>query len=408
MNKPTRNRSISITTFILFIMLASSPVGAVPWVHSPDQEFDVTPNQMTSLNKSPDIYFFPSNLEKFIKDKNSPLISLRLPSEPGGFLAGTKNNMEKGLYAVSSIKNTEKEKIAEQAAVKEATSKNAKPAIENEFLFTTGYRVDNLDWSIAGNNRFGNYVNVLSELTWDDIEIYQIKFKNRTILYEFFYLRGSIDYGWIFDGENQDSDFDGDDRTFEWSRSNNSANEGNVLDASIGIGLHFTFVSGNLSIAPLIGFSYHQQDLTISDGNQTIPPIGSFADLDSTYDAKWDGPWVGLDFTYRLNKKNAVFAEVEYHWADYTAEADWNLRSDFAHPKSFEHDTEGNGIIVSTGWKISFSKSWYMNLNFDYQNWSTDAGIDRTFFDSGLILETPLNEVNWESYAIMLGVGYHF
>jgi len=26
------------------------------------------------------------------------------------------------------------------------------------------------------------------------------------------------------------------------------------------------------------------------------------------------------------------FLRIEYHWADYLANADWNLRTDFAHP----------------------------------------------------------------------------
>ncbi len=43
-------------------------------------------------------------------------------------------------------------------------------------------------------------------------------------------------YSWIFDGENQNSDYAGDDRMLEFSRSNNNSDEGNMLDASFGIG----------------------------------------------------------------------------------------------------------------------------------------------------------------------------
>ena len=43
-------------------------------------------------------------------------------------------------------------------------------------------------------------------------------------------------YSWIFDGKNQDSGYAGGDRTLEFSRSNNNSDEGNMLDASFGIG----------------------------------------------------------------------------------------------------------------------------------------------------------------------------
>ena len=41
--------------------------------------------------------------------------------------------------------------------------------IETEFIMTGGYRKDNLDWNIAGDTT-GNHPNILSELTWDDVE----------------------------------------------------------------------------------------------------------------------------------------------------------------------------------------------------------------------------------------------
>jgi len=151
----------------------------------------------------------------------------------------------------------------------------------------------------------------------------------------------------------------------------------------------------------------------MTDGNQTVasiytPPVGPIEGLDSTYNADWNGPWIGLDINYKFDKKHTIYAEVEYHRADYYAEANWNLRADLNHPKSFEHTADGNGIVISMGGSTSFKKQWTLNINFDYQKWSTDTGTDRVFFSSGTTLETPLNEVNWQSYAVMMGVAYHF
>ena len=283
----------------------------------------------------------------------------------------------------------------------------SKKRLYTEFGISSGYRVDAIDWNKAGVGPLG-YVNILSELAWSDLEIFQIKLNNKTIIRDLFYLRGSFDYGWILRGSNQDSDYAGDNRTIEFSRSNNNASDGDVMDASLGLGLHFSFGLDWFGITPLVGYSYHQQNLTVTDGYQTIPSTGSFAGLNSTYDTEWKGPWIGLDLSFDIKKKHNLFVNLEYHWADYSAEADWNLRTDFAHPKSFEHIAEGNGIVISTGVNFFYNYPVSFQLNFDYQDWNTDPGTDRIFFSSGTIRERRLNEVSWKSYAIMIGMVYGF
>jgi len=285
--------------------------------------------------------------------------------------------------------------------------------LKTEFLFSLGYRSDDFDWNIAGNTILGNYVNVLSELTWRNIEIYQVKLRNRTCFHNGFLLQGSLGYGWIFAGDNQDSDYLGINRTIEYSRSNAHTGDDNVLDASLGVGYQFRLKLDNLRITPLIGYSYHQQNFTMTDGDQTIAsqyttPAGPIAGLDSTYKAAWSGPWIGLDMKYKFNERHGVYLEIEYHWADYYAEANWNLRTDLAHPKSFEHEADGNGFIISTGLNVFLNPQWTLSLNFDYQKWSTGAGIDRVFLSNGRALETLLNEVNWKSNALMIGIIYHW
>jgi hypothetical protein len=285
--------------------------------------------------------------------------------------------------------------------------------------FGAGYRKDNLDWNIAGDIN-GNNPNILSELTWSDVDIFQLKGGIRSTISEVFYLRGSLGYGWVFDGENQDSDYSGDNRTLEWSRSNNSTDNGNVVDGTLGVGYQFKVAADRLKFIPLLGYSYSRQFYNITDGVQTVSepalappgstplPLGPFPGLNSTYEAEWWGPWVGLDLLFDVSEKVTLFGGVEYHWANYNGEADWNLRSDFAHPKSFEHDSDGTGILVSVGGEVHLSKPWYLSLNINYQDWSTDPGLDRLFFSDGSTTETRLNEVNWDSFAILLGLTYRF
>jgi opacity protein-like surface antigen len=301
-----------------------------------------------------------------------------------------------------------------------SAEKNSTLPFETEFIFSTGYRRDELDWNIAGDNS-GNNPNILSELTWDDLEILQIKFQNKTVIPNIFYFRASVSYGWIYDGENQDSDYLGDNRTLEYSRSNNNADDGDVWDASVGIGYPLRLgVNEIWTITPLVGYSYHEQNLKMTDGNQTIatppftPPLGPFSGLDSTYETEWKGPWIGLDLYIKAKKVESLpqriepYVSIEYHWADYSAEADWNLRPDFEHPKSFEHKADGDGWVLGVGFNFFLNPNWLLNFNYDYQDWSTDNGTDKTFFSNGTTSKTQLNEVNWTSHTFSLGINYRF
>ncbi|MEJ2314994.1 MAG: hypothetical protein P8Y85_09600 [Nitrospirota bacterium] len=119
-----------------------------------------------------------------------------------------------------------------------------------------GYRTDDFDWNIASDITGTQTPNILSELTWSDLNIFQVEAGVKAHV-ERVYARGSLDYGWILDGDNQDSDYLGDNRTLEFSRSNNDAGDGNVFDASVGIG--YKIIDNKLMVAPLVGYSYHNQ-----------------------------------------------------------------------------------------------------------------------------------------------------
>ncbi len=393
---------------ILLAVFISAPGMAETLTLSSGENIDLTAHQVELMKEKEGIYFFEYPPKRIIRGKLQYWVFIELPEElGGGFLVGKPDKMMAAIDAVDAEKESGK---ADASLVR---VKKAGSWFQTEFLLSTGYRVDDLDWNIAGDIN-GNNPNIISELEWEGLESFQLKIANKTVLNQLFLLRGSLAYGWIFDGENQDSDYAGDDRTFEFSRSNNNSDKGNMLDASFGLGWQFSFGRSDFVMAPVIGYSYHEQNLTMTDGYQTIPPSGPFPGLDSTYETEWKGPFIGLDFTFRTDEKNKItpeietFITIEYHWADFYAEADWNLRTDFAHPKSYEHEADGHGFILNTGLKFIFNYHWLLNINLDYQNWSTDPGIIRFFNADGTTPKQRLNEVNWTSYAIMAGIEYHF
>jgi len=268
-----------------------------------------------------------------------------------------------------------------------------------DFTLENAYRRDSFDWNIAGDNS-GNNPNILSELTWDDIEIYQLAAEG---VYRFGQhvnppvagcLKGRLGYGWIYAGKNQDSDYSGDNRTLEWSRSNNNADDGHVVDLLAGGGVRLTWLQGRLSLSPLAGLSYHQQKLTITDGNQTIPATGPFPGLASTYTAEWYGPWVGADLAWQPITRFTVASGVELHAVRYYAEGDWNLRSDLQHPRSFKHEGDGAGIVLSLQGQYRLIEELSLAIQGRYESWRVDDGNDTVYSADGTISGTRLNEVN--------------
>jgi hypothetical protein len=415
------SRQVFLVTILGCILMAIqvSVLSAAPAMLNNGQEIDIPMKQLQAIKDSPGIFFFSNRPEDIFKDKIKEWIIIKLPSElGGGFLAGIAENMTHALSAAGISPGTTipEDNLRVSSTPKNKTKEKQGKPVEIEVGY--GYRQDSLDWNIAGDLQ-GNNPNVLSELTWEDLLIHEIHIGLRVDLKRSIFLKGSINYGVIVDGENQDSDFAADNREMEFSRSNNDADQGSTLDGLFGVGYRFQLFSKSLSIIPLAGYSYHRQHLTMTDGYQTItwvggPSLGAFEGLDSTYEAEWRGPWIGLDVTLETENFTKAILPMsfyfgwEYHWADYYAEADWNLRDDFMHPKSFEHEADGTGIVSNLGVRLHLNPRWSVTLGYETEEWSTEEGVDRVFLTNGTVVTTRLNEVNWHSDVVLLSCSIRF
>ncbi len=291
-----------------------------------------------------------------------------------------------------------------------------------------GYRSDQLDWNIASDFA-GETPNVLSELTWDNIKLIQLQLAGRLELGELPFLNTNTlimvnaGVGRIFAGDYQDSDYGTDNRGNEWSRSIGDGDKGFTVDLSGGIGpiLKIDRVAG-LSVSPLVGYGFNMQDLSMTNGVQVVsesglkptsviddpPSNGRMSGLDSSYTAYWYGPWLGLELDYQITKKLNLSTGIEYHWIEYFAQADWNLRTDLKHNPSFEHETTGTGVVWNINGRYDINENWACLISGKLQDWETDSGTARTFKADGSVSSTRLNEVNWNSLSLSMGISYKF
>jgi Protochlamydia outer membrane protein len=285
-----------------------------------------------------------------------------------------------------------------------------------------GYRSAKLDWNIAGQPD-GTAPNVLSELEWTHLQMIDLDTRGSVTFRRGVRLIGSATYSLIFSGDGRDSDYAGDNRTVEWSRSTASGDSGHAIGGSLGVGYEFVLIDRRTDqprtrICPKLGLAYDQQKVRLTDGVQVVSdpanaPVGviapgPFSGLNSSYRTAWQGPYVGIEVETNTSPRSRLRADVEYHRADYSARANWNLRDDLAHPKSFEHEADADGWVVSLGFRLT-NVGWnFLHVRLRAERWTTDAGTDRVFTTDGDVGVTRLNEAEWTSFSLLIGRDFAF
>lgn len=263
-----------------------------------------------------------------------------------------------------------------------------------------GWRHDDLKWSIAGTN---NYPNVLSELEWKNVQSVLVSGQFKMSYCDYLYTRANADYGWIYKGNNVDSDYHHSHRRGLFSLSKNKANDGNVWDASIATGWRFPFDCDALWINPLIGYAVQHQNLCMRNGEQIVwtdypEGVGPIHNLNSTYSAQWKGFWAGFDAEYYFDYGLSLYGLFEYHWnTQYHGIGHWNLRRDFGR---FHHKAQGWGTVGGLQLNYNFWCDWFFGLSGTYSFYRTKNGLDRTpIWGEGMSV-ARLNPVQWESYNL--------
>lgn len=272
----------------------------------------------------------------------------------------------------------------------------------------TGYQHDTLSWSVAApsgspdtltetrwkQNMWGLNGELLLSSPWDVV------------------LKVSGGYAWAFDADGVETSYLRDGRNDAFSSVNSDADGSTAWEASVGLGYAFKFAEADpvahYSLTPLAGYMWQEQSLKLRDGMQTIPvqsPSGS--SLTNRYIAKWQGAWLGFDSDVVLFEKHQIFSTFSYHWADYRAEGQWQ-QNKLLQQTSFKHQADANAYLTSIGYRYIASDLWSAHLVFDYQNWESAKGQEALFLSSGTQVNSQLNKVRRESFAVNMGIRLAF
>jgi len=297
--------------------------------------------------------------------------------------------------------------------------------------FEAGYRRDTIDWK----TRFPSDDPFLrSNTRFKDLDIFQIGVHGRSTLGRNFYVRGSAYWGWILDGDFRRStelDFstsglfsDVGDVEFGLSdRFRSTIDDQYVFGLGAAVGYPFYFCDCTLILAPVIGYSFDEQNVRVDDR------IFDFGDFDSygsgeheccrhTFISRWYGPFVGVDFDWHpYNSCFNVWAELEYHWGSFRGKTN-NLGDDesgfYGIDRRNRHSNDAQAWVFSAGLDYDLCNCWTIGLSVKFQDWSANRHhrfcLDSDFsYDFGSFCDHRYRDNNkWRSYAINLTFGRDF
>lgn len=265
-----------------------------------------------------------------------------------------------------------------------------------------------LRWSTSGP---GNFPDILSELTWRDV-------RSSGGRLEAWLGRGelvaslSLSSAWIYDGRGQDSDYDDNDRTAEFSRSYNDITGDDFGAWSVSAGWSPPWLRyRHWQLQVVGGYGLQKQLLRMQNGVQTLStrpppdnvPLGPIPGLNSTYSASWYGPFIGGGVQGWLNKDLHLGVEYRWHLLEYYGWGHWNLRSDMQQPKSFEQTASGTGKILSLRATVPTGPVDFV-LGGELEYLEALAGDTRFFLSNGQTVGLPLNQVVQRRWTVSAGI----
>lgn len=305
---------------------------------------------------------------------------------------------------------------AREVAVETAWPKNQTQA--GGLGISAGYRHDDMRFNIGGRGA----PNILSELEWHT-PAFEIRAHGDWTHSSGATIKGYLAYAKSYwDGESQDSDYGQDDRQAEFSRSYADTTDSEMIDLQLGAGWKFSLGS-QATLTPLLGLARFESTYRTSNGRQVVSdaananlvgidnwsaPLGSFDGLHSRYRPVWNSAWLGLDGTLKVSDRLTLRGGVKHHWFKYKAEADWNLRSSFAHPVSFRHEDNGSGWEAEISTDFRLTGTHRLTLDLSKREMKTRQGNDTTFFYNGASSTIDLGETVLSSWSARLGYRYDY
>ena len=289
------------------------------------------------------------------------------------------------------------------------------------FSLTSGVRQDDLRWNVSADEDINVTPNILSELTWENVQYLETEAKvkhisptNSRTFRGGWQMEGNLRGGLGISGRVQDSDYAGNNRTGEFSRATADSDTGYTLGGQAAAGYRFNVAqrvkNGNytfITLAPLVGYGVDHAQFKLEGIQVEPPPVGDPIVLDSDFNPTWYGPFIGMEAEWEHNN-HMLTLRGEYHDLSYFADATWDLREDFMKDPSFEQEAEGTGQKIALQYSYAADSKYEFTIDVSHmQREMEGVGTDTIYFSNGNILtQKRLREVDHTTQAIRFGLTY--
>jgi hypothetical protein len=248
----------------------------------------------------------------------------------------------------------------------------------------TGYRSENIRWSIAGNLQ-GQDPNIYSELIWREVNGLLCSADVRWRAYRSLEVSGHFSMVSISAGKVTDTDYHGDNRTAPSYSGYFDAGNGSLLSGDLQLGYRLALGRG-ITLLPALGYAADRQDLYLKPYEGNAP-----TNLNSTYLALWKGFLGSVTALFPLGGRWELDPSLAYHQVTFDGTADWNLIDNFQHPVSFKDHANGFGLVPALEVLYRLRRHWSICLHGSYGWWHTGVGVDNLYLSNG---QTSLTQYN--------------
>ena len=278
------------------------------------------------------------------------------------------------------------------------------------FTLRQGISYSNFSWSISQSSLDNR---PLSHLSYEDIEMDTTAVEmNISKLLGFkpsyWDISVQMSYGKVQSGTLIDNDY-----VYSMGEQSLSTQTTASLKGSTNYGLEIGAnralnASRTSNLDMLLGFTLVRDIYKQTNGYQTYSQGRAFTTpleidgLDSRYEALWLGPYVGLAQHYNLGQNKFTFSS-KLRGHVYSGEGYWNLRKEFAQPKSFEHSAFGAGIEIKANHILNLTSSMRIEQHVGFDHNRTLSGKDTVFYANGSSMETNLLPAEKNNFFYNIG-----
>ena len=173
-------------------------------------------------------------------------------------------------------------------------------------------------------------------------------------------------------------------------------------------------------LLPKIGYAHYTQDHALS-GSLDFGQVENYSD---SYTTSWSGPFIGVESLNFISDNHKVSVGANLYYIDYQILGD--IGSDqafltsagltdpafdafFLRPNnSMEADGTGSGYSVNVGYSYQPGNHLSYDVNVNYTSTRMKSGDATYYFKDNSSFDDKINEANWDSFLLSLGLTYNF